>query len=147
MNDFTHLDEKGRVRMVDVSNKPDTLRSAVARGKIFMSPETFEKIRDRTTRKGNVLETARIAGVMAAKKTADLILLDMIMEPGIDGLETYKRIIDLHPGQKVVIVSGYSETTDVKQVQRLGGGKYVKKPYSLTNIGRAIKEELQKHSS
>lgn len=73
MTDFTHLDEKGHVRMVDVSDKPDTLRSAVARGKIFMSPETFEKIRDRTVKKGNVLETARIAGVMAAKKTADLI--------------------------------------------------------------------------
>jgi len=73
MTDFTHLDDKGRVRMVDVSDKPDTLRTAVARGKIFMSPETFEKIRDRTVKKGNVLETARIAGVMAAKKTADLI--------------------------------------------------------------------------
>ena len=73
MTDFTHLDENGRVRMVDVSAKPDTLRTAVARGKIFMSPETFEKIRDRTVKKGNVLETARIAGVMAAKKTADLI--------------------------------------------------------------------------
>jgi cyclic pyranopterin phosphate synthase len=73
MSDFTHLDEKGRVRMVDVSDKPDTLRTAVARGKIFMSPETYEKIKDRTTKKGNVLETARIAGVMAAKKTADLI--------------------------------------------------------------------------
>lgn len=73
MNDFTHLDEKGRVRMVDVSDKPDTLRSAIARGKIFMSPETFEKIRNQTVKKGNVLEAARIAGVMAAKKTADLI--------------------------------------------------------------------------
>jgi cyclic pyranopterin monophosphate synthase len=73
MNDFTHIDEKGRVRMVDVSDKPGTLRTAVARGKIFMSPETFEKIKDRTVKKGNVLETARIAGVMAAKKTADLI--------------------------------------------------------------------------
>jgi cyclic pyranopterin monophosphate synthase len=73
MTDFTHLDEKGRVRMVDVSEKPGTLRSAVARGKVFMSPETFEKIKDRTVKKGNVLETARIAGVMAAKKTADLI--------------------------------------------------------------------------
>jgi cyclic pyranopterin monophosphate synthase len=73
MNDFTHLDEKGHVRMVDVSKKPDSLRMAVARGKIFMSPETFEKIVSRTARKGNVLETARIAGVMAAKKTSDLI--------------------------------------------------------------------------
>ena len=73
MNNFTHLDEKGRVRMVDVSEKPDTHRNAIAWGKILMSPETFEKIVSQTARKGNVLETARIAGVMAAKKTADLI--------------------------------------------------------------------------
>lgn len=59
--------------MVDVSEKPDTHRSAIARGKILMSPETFEKILNRATKKGNVLETARIAGVMAAKKTSDLI--------------------------------------------------------------------------
>ncbi len=73
MTDFTHLDDQGRVRMVDVSDKPATLRTATARGKIFMSPETFEKIRTQTVKKGNVLETARIAGVLAAKKTADLI--------------------------------------------------------------------------
>jgi cyclic pyranopterin phosphate synthase len=73
MTDFTHLDDKGHVRMVDVSEKADTLRTAMARGKISMSPETFEKIRSQSVKKGNVLETARIAGVMAAKKTADLI--------------------------------------------------------------------------
>ena len=73
MTDFTHLDDRGRVRMVDVSEKASTLRTAMARGRIFMSPETFEKIRSQSIKKGNVLETARIAGVMAAKKTADLI--------------------------------------------------------------------------
>jgi cyclic pyranopterin phosphate synthase len=73
MTEFTHLDEEGRVRMVDVSPKPDTHRMAMARGRISMSPETFEKIRTRSVKKGNVLETARIAGVMAAKKTAELI--------------------------------------------------------------------------
>jgi cyclic pyranopterin phosphate synthase len=59
--------------MVDVSQKAPTLRTAKARGRISMSPETFEKIRTQSVKKGNVLETARIAGVMAAKKTADLI--------------------------------------------------------------------------
>ncbi len=73
MNDFTHLDEKGRVRMVDVSAKADTQRVAVARGRISMSPETFDKIQGQSVKKGNVLEAARIAGVMAAKKTAELI--------------------------------------------------------------------------
>ncbi|GBC62962.1 cyclic pyranopterin monophosphate synthase MoaC [Desulfonema ishimotonii] len=73
MSRFTHIDDGGRVRMVDVSDKKPTLRTAVAQGVISMSPETFAAILDRRTRKGNVLETARIAGVMGAKKTSDLI--------------------------------------------------------------------------
>jgi len=59
--------------MVDVGNKPPTDRQAVAQAIVVMQPETFERITDQTIKKGNVLETARIAGVMAAKKTADLI--------------------------------------------------------------------------
>jgi cyclic pyranopterin phosphate synthase len=59
--------------MVDVGNKPPTDRQAVAQSIVVMQPETFERITDRKIKKGNVLETARIAGVMAAKKTADLI--------------------------------------------------------------------------
>lgn len=70
---FTHLDEKGRVRMVDVSEKAATAREAVAQAVITMQPETFDLIREQKAKKGNVLETARIAGIMAAKRTADLI--------------------------------------------------------------------------
>ncbi len=73
MTEFTHLDAEGRVRMVDVSAKEATHRIAVARGAVIMQPATLEKILTGTVTKGNVLETARIAGVMAAKKTADLI--------------------------------------------------------------------------
>jgi cyclic pyranopterin phosphate synthase len=73
MTTLTHLDEEGRVRMVDVSDKSATAREAVAQGVITMQPETFHLIRERKTKKGNVLETARIAGIMAAKKAADLI--------------------------------------------------------------------------
>jgi len=76
--------------------------------------------------------------------SADLLVLDMIMDPGIDGLETYKRIRGLHPGQKAIIASGFSETDRVKEAQRLGAGKYVKKPYTLEKIGLAVKEELKK---
>jgi two-component system cell cycle sensor histidine kinase/response regulator CckA len=76
--------------------------------------------------------------------SADLILLDMIMDPGIDGLETYKRIIKLHPGQKAVIVSGYSQTEQVEMTQQLGAGQYLKKPYILEKIAKAIKSELAK---
>ncbi|MBW2369466.1 MAG: cyclic pyranopterin monophosphate synthase MoaC [Deltaproteobacteria bacterium] len=73
MTEFTHLDEKGHVRMVDVTRKHETIRTAIAQGRITMRPETFDKITAGSIKKGNVLETARIAGIMAAKKTADLI--------------------------------------------------------------------------
>jgi cyclic pyranopterin phosphate synthase len=73
MADFTHLDSEGRVRMVDVTEKPPTVRTAVAAAEVRMRPDTFEMIRDHKVKKGNVLETARIAGVMAAKRTAELI--------------------------------------------------------------------------
>ena len=73
MTEFTHLDREGRVRMVDVGNKEKTKRMAVAVGNISMEPETLSMIMDEKVKKGNVLETARIAGVMAAKKTSDLI--------------------------------------------------------------------------
>ena len=73
MSKFTHIDEKGRVRMVDVTPKKPTKRTARAQGCISMTRETFSAIMDQSVKKGNVLETARIAGVMAAKKTSGLI--------------------------------------------------------------------------
>ena len=75
---------------------------------------------------------------------ADLIVLDMIMSPGIDGLETYKRIIEMHPNQKAIIASGFSETNRVKKAQQLGAGTYVRKPYTIEKIGMAVKAELEK---
>ena len=76
--------------------------------------------------------------------SADLLVLDMIMDPGIDGLETYKRILQLHPKQKAIIVSGFSETERVKEIQKLGAGPYLKKPYLLEKIGHAVRLELDK---
>ena len=73
MTDFTHIDGEGRVRMVDVTEKDATDRVATAHARISMNKETFDKIQDRSVKKGNVLETARIAGIMAAKKTPELI--------------------------------------------------------------------------
>ena len=73
MTEFTHIDGEGRVRMVDVSDKPPTDRRAVAQAIVVMQPETLAQIRDRRVKKGNVLEAARIAGVMGAKQTALLI--------------------------------------------------------------------------
>ncbi len=73
---------------------------------------------------------------------ADLVLLDMMMEPGINGLETYRQILQFAPLQKAIIVSGFAESEDVKAVQALGVKRFVKKPYSLEQLGRAVRAEL-----
>jgi PAS domain S-box-containing protein len=78
------------------------------------------------------------------ENTVDLLLLDMIMDPGINGRETYERIIKIHPNQKAVIVSGFAETDDVKETQKLGAGKFIKKPLTSERIGLAVKEEIEK---
>jgi PAS domain S-box-containing protein len=75
-------------------------------------------------------------------RSVDLVVLDMIMQPGMDGLETYKRITGLHPGQKAILVSGYSETDRVLEAQEYGAGAYVKKPFHFETLGLAVKTEL-----
>ena len=72
----------------------------------------------------------------------DLLVLDMIMEPGIDGLETFQRVLEISPKQKAILVSGFSETERVTKAQALGAGAYVRKPYMLEKLGLAVKEEL-----
>ncbi len=76
------------------------------------------------------------------RRKVDLLVLDMIMEPGMDGLETYRQVLAIHPGQKAVIASGFSETQRVREAQRLGAGMYVKKPYTMEKIGQAVREQL-----
>lgn len=72
---LTHIDKHGQARMVDVAEKPETHRVAVARGEVWMAPETMAALREGVVPKGDVLATARIAGIMAAKRTSDLIPL------------------------------------------------------------------------
>jgi PAS domain S-box-containing protein len=74
----------------------------------------------------------------------DLVVLDMIMDPGMDGLDTYRKILEINPNQKAVIVSGFSQTERVKEAQRLGAGEFIKKPYSLEHIGMAVRRELER---
>lgn len=76
------------------------------------------------------------------KSSVDLLILDMIMDPGIDGLDTYRKILEIHPRQKAIIASGFSQSERVHEAQRLGAGAYVKKPYLLEKIGLAVKNEL-----
>jgi DNA-binding NtrC family response regulator len=78
------------------------------------------------------------------RKTADLVVLDMIMDPGIDGLETYRRIRKINPRQRAIIVSGFSQTERVREAQELGAGTFVRKPYVLEKIGLAVRRELDR---
>jgi signal transduction histidine kinase/ActR/RegA family two-component response regulator len=95
----------------------------------------------------HTVESGETAVACVQERRFDLILLDMIMEPGIDGLETYRRILKIHPNQKAILVSGFSETERVKRAQKLGAGAYVKKPYILETLGSAIRTELEKSRS
>ena len=74
----------------------------------------------------------------------DLVILDMIMAPGMDGLDTYKEILGFRPHQKTLIVSGFSESTQVREAQSLGAGAYISKPYSVEKIGLAVRGELDR---
>jgi cyclic pyranopterin phosphate synthase len=95
MNDerrLTHFDDAGRAAMVDVSAKPATTRTAEARARVLMQPETLKLIEDGTAAKGDVLGVARLAGIMAAKRTADLI-------PLCHPLAIAKVTVDLEPNR------------------------------------------------
>ncbi len=91
--------------------------------------------------------TAAVSGGEAAvtyvkDHPVDLLLLDMIMSPGIDGLETYKRIVEIYPRQKAVIASGFSENDRVKEALHRGVGGFVRKPYTIEGIGVAVRKVL-----
>ena len=98
-------------------------------------------------RLGYTVETAH-SGEAAIEhmltRRVDLLILDMIMEPGMDGLDTYREILKSHPNQKAIIASGFSENDRVREAQRLGARQYVKKPYTMQSIGMAVKAELEK---
>jgi two-component system, cell cycle sensor histidine kinase and response regulator CckA len=78
---------------------------------------------------------------------ADLVVLDMILNGSIDGLETYRRILEIHPHQKAIITSGFAETNRVGSAQTLGAGEYIRKPYTVETLAAAVKSELEKQSS
>jgi len=90
----------------------------------------------------NSVSSGELAVEFVKKNPVDLILLDMLMEPGMNGRQTYEEIIKLYPNQKAIIASGFSESDDVKATLRLGASGFIKKPYSMNQLGRAVKEAL-----
>ena len=102
MSKFTHIDAKGEARMVDVSDKPVQQRTAVARGEIHMAKETLKLIRGDKIAKGNVLATARIAGIQAAKRTGDRHDAGRVRYPGLDH-RRHARVVEPPPPRDVVV--------------------------------------------
>jgi DNA-binding NtrC family response regulator len=92
----------------------------------------------------NTVSSGEEAVEYLRRNRADILVLDMIMEPGIDGLETWQRVLEINYKQKAIIVSGFSETERAREAQGLGAGAYVKKPYILEKIGVAIRDELKR---
>jgi two-component system, cell cycle sensor histidine kinase and response regulator CckA len=78
------------------------------------------------------------------KDKADLVVLDMILNGSMDGLDTYRRILEIHPHQKAIITSGFSETNRVRDAKLLGAGAYIRKPYTVETLAAAVKNELGK---
>ena len=115
---------------------------------ILVVDDVYEqlKIADKILTKLGYFVATSSSGEEAVKymqnHSADLVILDMIMDPGMDGLETYRQIIEYHPDQKSIIASGFSETERVAEIQRLGAGEYIRKPYSIEKIGIAVKNAL-----
>ncbi len=90
------------------------------------------------------LESGEKAVAYMKKGAADLLILDMIMDPGIDGHETFKQIRKFHPLQRAIIASGFSETRRVKAAKEIGAGEYIKKPYTFEKLGLTVKAALEK---
>ena len=93
MAELTHINEQGRAKMVDVSEKADTKRIGIASGRICMQPETFTLITDGKIKKGDVLAVAQVAGIMAAKKTWEIIpMCHPLLLTGVDCIRKYQRL-------------------------------------------------------
>ena len=102
---LTHLDEQGQARMVDVGAKPETAREAVARGRVHMRPGTLRLVAEGQAKKGDVLGAARIAGIMAAKRTGDLIPLCHPI-----GLDSVSVDLRLDAGRSTVEIEAVART-------------------------------------
>jgi PAS domain S-box-containing protein len=137
---------RDRKREKEIEADLETLRG---RGERILVVDDEESQRDIATRMLTTLgyEAFEAAGGEEAlgflrEQEVDLVVLDMIMEPGMGGRETWERIKALRPRQKAIIASGFTETEDVRRIQEAGAGAYIKKPYTLRKLGLAVQQQL-----
>lgn len=112
MSELSHLDESGHLHMVDVSGKPDTIREAVAQGDVYMQAETLALIREGVIKKGDVLTVAQIAGIQAAKRTADLIPLCHFLP--LNQVDVQLELLDELPGVRITATARTCGKTGVE---------------------------------
>ena len=129
---------------------PPALRDYLGQGESILVVDDVAEQRDISsgilTRLGysvTAVASGEEAVAFLQNNPVDLVVLDMIMDPGVDGLETFKRMLKLDPRVKAVIASGFSETDRVREALQLGAGPYIKKPYTMEKIGVAIKKRLR----
>ena len=103
-----------------------------------------EKMLTRLNYVVKTVESGEEALEYLADHDVDLIVLDMIMEPGIDGYDTYRRILEMKKRQKAIIFSGFTKTERVKMAQDLGAGEFIMKPYLMERLGIAVRKELDR---
>ncbi len=139
-----------RNEITNIESDPD-IRDLMGNGEKILIVDDIESQRDISKR---MLEKLGYRIITAAsgeeaveflkEQSVDLVLLDMIMDPGMNGRETYEKLLKINPYQKAVIVSGFAETSEVKTAQKLGAGPFIKKPVTFKTIGLSVKNELLK---
>ena len=125
--DIAALHGSGNVLIVDDEQK---MREIAARMLEYLGYSTTS------------VASGEVAVAFLKNNSVDLVLLDMLMEPGMNGRQTYEKIIAISPGQKAIIASGFSESDDVKATLKLGAGSFIKKPYTMAQLGKAMKAGL-----
>ncbi len=134
-----------------LSEKPETiaLEDLNGRGEMILVVDDVESQREiscqmleRLNYRAKAVPSGEAAVAYLKKHRVDLLLLDMVMDPGMNGRDTYEHVVKIHPGQKAIIVSGFTKTDLVLEAQKLGAGRYLKKPVLLAELGAAVKEVL-----
>jgi len=135
----------------ETADEPTDITALLGQGQTILivddEPIQREILKDLLSRMNYVphaVESGEAALEYLSHHDAELVILDMVMDPGMNGKETYSRILEKNPNQKAIIASGYSQTEDVEATLALGAGAFIEKPYNLKTIATAIKSGLDK---